>query len=417
MYTTLFRNRNFLLLWLTQLSTTLGNELYDIGMMVVIFQRTGSAFQASGILVAKMLPSFILGPVAGTVVDRAPHKWVMAMTNLLRALLVLLALVFGQHGMLNIWSIYVMVLGLTVADTFYKPAQQAMLPYLTAPTLLIQANSALTLITLAAFSLAFVLAGWLVVHLGEQMLVLANLSCFVLGAWFAAQIQVKTQPVAAHFSLSPPTLWDSFFEGITYLRAHKLARTIMTLEFIEYWPHAMWTSAITLTFVRQALHTTPEVWGIQNSLYYTGQLIGAVGALIFANRLARQPGWVIVVDIGVTTLLNFCYAISPNVPFALLVCFAFGPPASLRDVAQNTLLQASVHGAMLGRVYATRQMLLNVITMLAGASFAWLADHYPVRWLFFGGTLLYGIAFVYAWSHLTLRQAKLQANVLLSSAD
>lgn len=417
MYTTLFRNRNFLFLWLTQLSTTLGNELYDIGMMVVIFERTGSAFQASGILVAKTLPSFLLGPLAGTVVDRHRHKWVMALTNLLRALLVLFALSVGWQGEFNVWSIYVMVFGLALADTFYKPAQQAILPHLTPPTLLMQANSALVLIALAAFSLAFILAGWLVVHFGEQALILTNFSCFLLGAWFALQIQVTTQPLATQFLLAPPTIWRSFFEGIRYLREHQLARTIMTLEFIEYWPHAMWTSAITLIFARQALHTTPEVWGVQNSLYYTGQLIGAACALILANRLARQPGWVIVVDIGVTTLLNFCYAVSPNVPFALLVCFAFGPPASMRDVAQNALLQASVHGAMLGRVYATRQMLLNVITMLAGSGFAWLADHYPVRWLFLGGTLIYGIAFVYAWSHLTLRHAKLQASAHLSSAD
>jgi hypothetical protein len=89
----------------------------------------------------------------------------------------------------------------------------------------------------------------------------------------------------------------------------------------------------------------------------------------------------------------------------------------MRDVAQNALLQASVHGAMLGRVYATRQMLLNVVTMLAGTGFAWFVDHYPVRWLFLGGTLIYGVAFLYAWLHLTLRQARLQAHTSLSSAD
>jgi MFS family permease len=265
--------------------------------------------------------------------------------------------------------------------------------------------------------LAFVLAGWLVVRLGEQALILANLSCFVIGACLALQIKTTKQLTTDALPFSSPTWWDSFFEGIAYLRQHQLARTIITLEFIEYWPHAMWTSAITLTFVRQALHTTPEVWGVQNALYYSGQLLGAACALVFANRLARQPGWVIVVDIAVTTVLNFCYAVSPNVPFALLVCFAFGPPASMRDVAQNALLQASVHGAMLGRVYATRQMLLNIITMLAGTGLAWLADHYPVRWLFLGGTLFYAMAFVYAWSHLAIRKAQLQTDVLLSPAD
>ena len=37
----LLRNRNFGLLWTAQILSTLGNELYNIGVMVTIFEQTG----------------------------------------------------------------------------------------------------------------------------------------------------------------------------------------------------------------------------------------------------------------------------------------------------------------------------------------------------------------------------------------
>jgi hypothetical protein len=46
MILSLFRNRSFLFLWLAQLAATLGNELYNIGVIVAIYERTGSAVQA-----------------------------------------------------------------------------------------------------------------------------------------------------------------------------------------------------------------------------------------------------------------------------------------------------------------------------------------------------------------------------------
>ena len=52
----LMRNRSFFFLWLAQIGATLGNELYNVGVMVVIYERTGSALQATGVLLARTLP-------------------------------------------------------------------------------------------------------------------------------------------------------------------------------------------------------------------------------------------------------------------------------------------------------------------------------------------------------------------------
>ena len=61
MYMQLLRKGYFAFLWLGQIASTLAIQLYKIGVMVVIFDQTGSALQAAGVLVATSLPMFCWG--------------------------------------------------------------------------------------------------------------------------------------------------------------------------------------------------------------------------------------------------------------------------------------------------------------------------------------------------------------------
>jgi MFS family permease len=102
----LLKNRNFALLWSAQIVSVVGDVLYKVRIMVTSFERTGSAVQTAGVLVANMLPQFLLGPVAGAVVDRAPRQRVLVLMDLLRALLVGILLVVVREGHFNVWAIY-----------------------------------------------------------------------------------------------------------------------------------------------------------------------------------------------------------------------------------------------------------------------------------------------------------------------
>ena len=61
----MIRNRHFLFLWFVNIVTTLAIELFTITILVTIFEQTASTLQAAGTMVARTLPAFLLGPVAG----------------------------------------------------------------------------------------------------------------------------------------------------------------------------------------------------------------------------------------------------------------------------------------------------------------------------------------------------------------
>jgi MFS family permease len=407
MISTIYRNRDFGFLWAAQILSTLGNELYSIGMVVTIFDESGSALQAAGVLVARTMPSLLISPFAGALVDRYPRQRVMVVMSLFRALLTgLVLLVIGTDGV-SAWAGYAVVFGLATAGVFYKPAQQATVPVLVSESGLVRANSLLMTTDQAILVASYGLGGALILWLGFDPLVAIGLASFVLAAGFASLIHCPACAPEGPAGYGPAPLLQSVRDGLDYLRGHRLARPLLIMETLEYWPHGIWTSALMLAFTRQALGAGTPAWGYQASAFFAGQLVGATLAIFVSKYLTRHAGRIIIVNAFLFGLLTLGYALSPTVLVAVILSFAFGPPSAMRDVTQDSVLQASVGRNVLGRIYATRDLLTQVSYMLAGVGFAWMADQIPVRWVYIiGGGLYLGTA-VYALSNRAIRGSKL----------
>jgi MFS family permease len=405
----LLRNRNFALLWTAQILSTLGNELYNIGMMVTIFERTGSALQTAGVLIARTTPSLLLGPFAGVLVDRYSRRSVLVAMNLARAALLAAMLFFVGAEQVGAWAGYAVVFGLAGAAIFSRPAQQAILPDLVPESELVRANSLLMSSNQAILTASYAVGGVLILWLGFSTLVGVGLVAFLLAALASAFIVCCRRSSDEQLGRPDIPFLRAVLEGLAYLRGHRLARPLVVMETLEHWPHGIWTSALMLVFTRQALQAGPEDWGYQASAYFAGMLVGATVAVLVSAHLARRPGWVIISNAFLFSLLTFGYALSPTVLIAVVFCFVFGPPSAMRDVTQDALLQASVHPDLLGRIYATRDTLTSFAFLLAGLAFAWLADQVAVRWVYLiGGALYLGTA-LYALSSPAIRHSRLEA--------
>ena len=83
-----WQNRNFLFLWLAQVISGTGDVFYSIGVMVRVFEQTGSALQTTGVLIAQSLPRFFLGPIAGAMVDKYPRQRVLILMDLIYVFLI-----------------------------------------------------------------------------------------------------------------------------------------------------------------------------------------------------------------------------------------------------------------------------------------------------------------------------------------
>ncbi len=406
------RSRPFFIFWLSLVGSGIGQMLLTVGVLVSVFDATGSAFLTAGVMVAETLPHFLLGPFAGALVDRWPRQRVMLLAQLTRAGMI--ALLLWQSASVSaevqIALMYVVVLGLSTTEAFFMPARQAIIPQLVGRDLLVRANSLVMATAMGTQAIGFALGGLMVVWFGFELLGQLSVAFFVLSALLV--LLVRTQPVKITAEISAegeatPSMWTSIRQGMAYLRHEEPARTLVIVEVIEHIPHGVWTAGMMLVFVEQALNGTPTDWGLQNAAWNIGVLIGTFVATAMAGWLARYPGWIIIGNAAMFSLLTISYAFSPSLSMALALSLLLGPTFALRDVAQDSLLQATVAEGIIGRVYALRSTFANLNFMLAGLVFAYLADIVSVRLLFATAGVLYMATAVYSLSKPAMRNSRI----------
>ena len=406
----MLRNRNFLFLWFVNIATTLAIELFAVTILVTVFEQTGSTLQAAGTMVSRTLPAFLLGPIAGVLVDRFARKNVLISMDLIRIALIGITIWLLQGDEeVPVLGVYLIMAGLSAAGVFHQPARLALIPSLVTQEQLVKANSFILASNQIVLAVAFTVGGWLILALPLHQIAWGVIVLFILAVLSAVLMVVHQRP-GEEDAVERESFFRSFLSGWYYLRRHPLARPLTVMETFEHLPHGIWTGALMLAFTIQALQGEAPDWGYQATGYFAGMIVGSLGALSISGWLGRYPGWIIIINAFASGLFTLVYAGSQTVWMAVVMSFVFGPPSAVRDVAQDSLLQATVEGGQLGRVYATREMLRSVVFMFAGVFFAWLSDFVPVRLVYFIGGVLYLLTGLYALSNRALRESRMSAD-------
>ncbi len=115
----MFRQRQFTLLWISQLISMLGSAFTMIAASIVVYRLTGSALSVSLALLVTALPSLFVGPIAGVIADRFDRKRIMVCADLLRAALIMAIPFMLPFG---IGWLYVLVLLSSAVGQFFEPA-------------------------------------------------------------------------------------------------------------------------------------------------------------------------------------------------------------------------------------------------------------------------------------------------------
>ena len=99
------QQRNISLLWLAQVVSTAGDAIYQIALLWLVLDITGSSTITGLIAMAAFLPAMLFGLYAGVIADKYNRKLIMIFSNLSQALTVIIIpimLYFGYNNILLI---------------------------------------------------------------------------------------------------------------------------------------------------------------------------------------------------------------------------------------------------------------------------------------------------------------------------
>ena len=139
------RYRPFALLWAGQTLSRLGDTIYTVALAWWVLGETGSAETMSYVLLANVAPAVALGLFGGVIVDRLPRLRVMLAADVARTAINLAFAAGAASGELALWEVYVLSAAAGCCQAFFQPAYVAIVPEITPPERLVQANSLTTL--------------------------------------------------------------------------------------------------------------------------------------------------------------------------------------------------------------------------------------------------------------------------------
>jgi MFS family permease len=169
---TLFKNRNFLLLWLAQLISMTILNASNFAIIVLIQEITGSTTLIGLAIICFSIPAVIIGAPAGVFVDHRNKRRILFYSNILRAFATfgfVVSLVINRNELVTIFLLTFLISSI---GQFFTPAEGASIPLLVDEE---ELTSALSL-----FNITFILSqaiGFLVL----APLILLLLPSFKLG--------------------------------------------------------------------------------------------------------------------------------------------------------------------------------------------------------------------------------------------
>ena len=127
-FKTIFRSlkyRNYRLFFSGQSISLIGTWMQRIALPWLVYDLTGSAFLLGVVGFAGQIPTFILAPVAGVLTDTWSRYKVLVVTQIVLMILAGILAWLSLAGIIHIWSIIVISIGLGCVNAFDVPARHS----------------------------------------------------------------------------------------------------------------------------------------------------------------------------------------------------------------------------------------------------------------------------------------------------
>ncbi len=364
--------RPFLVIWAGQMVSALGSGLTGFAVPVAVYQRTGSAEQLALLMLAWIVPSLLLSPIAGTLVDRWDRRRVLVAADTGEAVLTLTLAALVLNGHFEMWYLLATTVAASLIAAFQEPAFAASLSVLVPPRHYARAVGLMQLLAPVSMVVAPLLAGALLATLGLGGIIAVDGVTYL--AAIAALLCVRI-PSPAHAPAEPGGGggWLAALRGFgretamgyRFLRSHRgLFGLVVLFALGNFWGGFVnpLLTPMLLAFARPAqLATVQAVAGF-------GAVLGGVAVGVWGGPRRRVAGMVATLAAG--GACTVAMGLGPSLPLVGGAVFVWALTSPVLGASSAAVWMSKTPQALLGRVFAVRRVIslgaLPLAVLVAG---------------------------------------------------
>jgi MFS family permease len=348
-YLSLLRRRPyFRYLWLASVVSLAGDWFNTIASVILVNRYTDSGVAVGALFLARALPPFVLGPVAGVLADRFSRKSILVTTDVLRALIVLGFLLVNSAE--RAWLIYALTIAQFAVSAFFEPAKSALLPGLVDDgDELLAANTLSSATWSAMLTLGAAIGGVMAALFGVRVALIVDSLSFLVSALFIWRVAA---PAYRDFMAEPSSGWTDFLDGLRYVkRQPDIGRLTLVKAMAQ-----IGSPDIMIAVYAAQVFPVGEDGAIALGFLYAfagmGAVLGPILGNIFSGGQARALQQAIGVGFVLVAAGWLLFGWAPSLPIALIAMTLRHMGGSINWTYSSVLLQMKAPDHFLGRVFA-----------------------------------------------------------------
>lgn len=389
----------FFVIWTGQAVSLFGSQLVQFSLIWWLTQETGSATALAGAALVGLLPQVLLGPFAGTLVDRWNRRiTMMAADALVAGATAVLAILF-MTGMVEIWQVYAALFARSLAGSFHWPAMAASTSLMVPERHLTRVQGLNQMLqgglNIASAPLAALLIGIVPIQtiLGIDFITAA---VAILSLLFIHVPQPRRDESKNAGDSGANNYWSDMRDGFRYIWDWPGLVAILLLAMLI---NLVINPAFTLLPLLVTGHFGGEAIQLAwlESALGIGVVVGGLGLGIwggFRRRIVTSLVGLILLGIGVSLL-----GLVPSGAFlaAIGAIFIVGLMIPVVNGPMQAVIQASVAPEMQGRVFALVGSAASAMSPLGMVVTGPIADLIGIQAWLVGAGLVTGLAGVVAF--------------------
>ncbi len=382
----IFRIRSLTILWSGQFLSQIGDSMFRIALAWQVLMLTGSALAMGTVLVANILPSVLFSLLGGAFADRLPRRLILLVSDSGRGVIVALVALLAYLHLLQFWHLLMLSALFGIAESFFFPAYQAMIPQLVETDSLQPANSLLQLGSLVSRVIGPTLALVCLVTIGTAgafagdalSFLLSVISLLAIGSLAVASpkespLQVEHQEAPAQ-EPQQTTMLQEIREGLRY---------VSTIPWL--WMTIALAAAGNVTYFGSLMTALPRLvshagyWLL--GIFSTADAAGGIGAALLMGTIVHVQKRGTLAYLALICSFSALVVLGLPLPHSLIFLFfalagvMSGAGLGVFEVVWVTLLQERVPERLLGRVSSLDWLGSNALLPVGLLVVGSLADH------------------------------------------
>lgn len=271
-YRQLFTQKKFIRLLFADIVSRFGDSLDAVVYSWIMFEITGSESLMALILGLNYLPTVLLQPILGSLVDILPKKTVMIITDVLRFCIVASIVMMYSSNILTPAILAVLTICTSTVEAFRIPAGSSFVVLTLDSEYYTLGKAASYSASRAAEMIGLLIAGGLVAFIGSIGVLWIDAVTFLISAIIIFTIFVQEQTKKTKVSIK--VVMNDFREGLVFLKKNKSIQMVGLIGVLINFG-LMPLSVFQTPYVSEYLNRGPETLSLIKILMITGMMIGA----------------------------------------------------------------------------------------------------------------------------------------------